>query len=115
MNPNRNHIEEELVKKWESEAKWNLIQFDGEKIRRKASEQAKEMNLNQVCLCFQALARDERGFWMRICDPVFSNTINNVKSALVGELKICRMSTFTSSCTGGQEVFLFVEKVCKSM
>lgn len=80
-----------------------------------AKSLSKNMNLNQVCLCFRAYIKNEvDNTWTSICDPVYSDPINNLKSALVGELKICRMSTFTSPCNGGQEVFLFVEKVCKS-
>ena len=36
------------------------------------------------------------------------------ESALTGELKICRLSTTVSGVDGGEEVFMFVEKVCKS-
>lgn len=36
------------------------------------------------------------------------------ESALTGELKICRIDKFTSSCEGGEEVFLLVERVGKS-
>lgn len=84
-------------------------------IQRNAEKQSKEMNLNQVCLCFQAYIRNEiDNMWIKICDPVYSNVVNNLKSALFGELRITRMSTYTSQASGGQEVFMFVEKVCKS-
>lgn len=36
------------------------------------------------------------------------------ESALTGELKICRIDKYTSSCEGGEEVFILVEKVSKS-
>lgn len=84
-------------------------------IEKEAETQSKEMNLNQVCLCFQAYIRnDSDNSWVRICDAVYSNVVNNMKSALTGELRINRMSTYTSPAEGGQEVFMFVEKVCKS-
>ena len=74
------------------------------------------MNLNQVCLCFQAYYRNEAdNRWEKICEPVYSNTINNMKSALTGELRITRMSSMASLAAGGEEIYLFVEKVCKSM
>lgn len=36
------------------------------------------------------------------------------ESALTGELKITRLSTNISEANGGEDVFLFVEKVGKS-
>lgn len=36
------------------------------------------------------------------------------ESALTGELKICRLSATVGNVDGGEEVFMFVEKVCKS-
>lgn len=81
-------------------------------IEKKATEYSKDMNLNQVCLCFEAFIWNESQ-WLKICEPVFSNTINNMKSSQVGELKICRMSKCQSPATGGEEIFLFVEKVSR--
>jgi Rel/ankyrin family protein len=43
-----------------------------------------------------------------------SNVDIFVESALTGELKICRIDKYTSSCEGGEEVFILVEKVSKS-
>lgn len=37
-----------------------------------------------------------------------------IESALTGELKITRLSTNVSEANGGEDVFLFVEKVGKS-
>lgn len=81
-------------------------------IEKKAIEYSKDMNLNQVCLCFEAFAWNGTQ-WLRVSQPVFSNTINNMKSSQVGELKICRMSKCQSPATGGEEIFLFVEKVSR--
>lgn len=81
-------------------------------IEKKAVEYSKEMNLNQVCLCFEAFIWNDSQ-WLPVAQPVFSNTINNMKSSQVGELKICRMSKCQSPATGGEEVFLFVEKVSR--
>uniref|UniRef100_A0AAG5DBR2 RHD domain-containing protein n=1 Tax=Anopheles atroparvus TaxID=41427 RepID=A0AAG5DBR2_ANOAO len=80
-----------------------------------AAQMARTMNLNQVCLCFQAFEVDPASNrWKPLGEPVYSNPINNMKSALTGELKICRLSTAVSSVDGGEEVFMFVEKVCKN-
>lgn len=37
------------------------------------------------------------------------------ESALTGELKIVRMDHVTTSCQGGQEIYILVEKVTKSI
>lgn len=109
-------IPDELVPKMIKIEEYNrqsgLTDFDIERLRREALEEAKSMNLNQVCLCFQAFA-SVNGNWQEICDPVYSQTINNIKSALTGELKICRVSTTVSPVSGSQEVYLLVEKVNK--
>ncbi|XP_023718045.1 nuclear factor NF-kappa-B p100 subunit isoform X3 [Cryptotermes secundus] len=81
-------------------------------IRAEAEAEAKKMNLNSVCLCFEAFVR-ENGVMQPICLPVFSSPINNMKSALTGELKICRIDKHVSSCLGNEEVFILVEKVGK--
>lgn len=115
----KRHIKEELYKKIRKELKFSqnreLTTAELTAIQRDAEKQSKVMNLNQVCLCFQAYIKNEiDNVWIKICEPVFSNVINNLKSALFGELRITRMSTYTSQASGGQEVFMFVEKVCKS-
>lgn len=92
-----------------------LTKAEEDAIERDAEKQSKEMNLNQVCLSFQAFIRnDADNKWVKLCEPVYSNVVNNMKSALTGELRITRMSTYTSPVEGKQEVFMFVEKVCKS-
>uniref|UniRef100_A0A182QGU8 RHD domain-containing protein n=1 Tax=Anopheles farauti TaxID=69004 RepID=A0A182QGU8_9DIPT len=86
-----------------------------EQMRKDAEQMARAMNLNQVCLCFQAYRVEVgTGRWVPLCEPVYSNAINNMKSALTGELKICRLSSTVSGVEGGEEVFMFVEKVCKN-
>lgn len=115
----KRHIKDALYKKLRAEHEFSenrkLTTADLAAIQRDAEKQSKEMNLNQVCLCFQAYIRNEvDNMWIKICDPVYSNVVNNLKSALFGELRITRMSTYTSQASGGQEVFMFVEKVCKS-
>lgn len=115
----KKHIKEELFKKILAEQEFakNREMTTAEKleIKKSTETQFKEMNLNQVCLCFQAFIKDEvENVWVTICLPVYSNVINNMKSALTGELRITRMSAFAGPASGGQEVFMFVEKVCKS-
>ncbi|KAJ9583105.1 hypothetical protein L9F63_022548, partial [Diploptera punctata] len=76
-------------------------------IRAEAEAEAKKMNLNSVCLCFEAFTR-EHGVLQPICNPIFSSAINNMR-----ELKICRIDKHVSSCAGNEEVFILVEKVGK--
>lgn len=97
----------------EYETQRDLTQMELERIKKRAAEEAKTMNLNQACLCFQAFGVNNSGVWGELCKPVYSQPINNIKSALTGELKICRVSTNVSASTGGQEVYLLVEKVNK--
>lgn len=101
-----------MIKMREYETQMHLNQFEKSQLKQEATEEAKNMNLNQVCLCFQAFAY-ENGIWQELCDAVYSQTINNIKSALTGELKICRVNTTVSPASGDQEVYLLVEKVNK--
>ena len=43
----------------------------------------------------------------------FTNAINNLKNPSTGELKICRISAFSGSVVGGDEIFIFIERVKK--
>lgn len=115
----KKHIKTELSMKMRLEKEFELSRpvtlAEVAAIEKEAGKQAKDMNLNQACLCFQAFIKNEAdNAWVRICDPVYSNVVNNLKSAPFGLLKIARMSTCNSPAKGGQEVFMFVEKVCKS-
>lgn len=115
----KRHIKAELSVKMRLEKEFELNRqltlAEISAIEKEAGKQSKEMNLNQACLCFQAFIKNEvDNNWVRICDPIYSNVVNNLKSAPYGLLKISRMSTCNSPAKGGQEVFMFVEKVCKS-
>ncbi|CAO1332555.1 unnamed protein product [Diamesa tonsa] len=116
----KRYIKNELFKKKKAEKEFEffpvqLTQSEINELDREAERETKIMNLNQVCLCFQAYYRNDAGNrWEKICEPVYSNTINNMKSALTGELRITRMSSMASLAAGGEEIFLFVEKVCKN-
>uniref|UniRef100_A0A2M4AE14 Putative ipt domain of the transcription factor nfkappab n=1 Tax=Anopheles triannulatus TaxID=58253 RepID=A0A2M4AE14_9DIPT len=112
-------IGEELYKKLRKHRLTELnrepTQREEELMLKEANAMARTMNLNQVCLCFQAYRVElATGQWVPLCEPVYTNAINNMKSALTGELKICRLSATVGSADGGEEVFMFVEKVCKN-
>uniref|UniRef100_A0A2M4BAT5 Putative ipt domain of the transcription factor nfkappab n=1 Tax=Anopheles marajoara TaxID=58244 RepID=A0A2M4BAT5_9DIPT len=112
-------IGEELYKKLRKHRQIELnrepTQREEELMLKEANAMARTMNLNQVCLCFQAYRIElATGQWVPLCEPVYTNAINNMKSALTGELKICRLSATVGSVDGGEEVFMFVEKVCKN-
>ncbi|XP_055533434.1 nuclear factor NF-kappa-B p110 subunit isoform X1 [Wyeomyia smithii] len=115
----KKNIAEELCRKIKKqrmvEMGRDLSLREEHQLQKEAAEMAKTMNLNQVCLCFQVFQVDQvSGRWTQLCEPVYSNPINNMKSALTGELKICRLSSTFGSVDGGEEVFMFVEKVCKN-
>lgn len=115
----KKNIAEELCKKIKRqravEMNREISLREEHQLQKEAAEMAKTMNLNQVCLCFQAFQVDPAsGLWQQLCEPVYSNAINNMKSALTGELKICRLSSTAGNVEGGEEVFMFVEKVCKN-
>jgi hypothetical protein len=46
-------------------------------IRAEAEAEARKMNLNSVCLCFEAFVR-ENDILQSICPPIFSEPINNM-------------------------------------
>lgn len=111
----KKYINEELIKKRilekQVELGRGLSTREESKIKLLADQEARTMNLNQVCLCFQAY-RVENNKWIKLCET-FSNPINNMKSALTGELKISRLSTICSSASGGDDLIILVEKVGK--
>lgn len=111
----KKYINEELIKKriLEKQVEYGrgLSTREESKIKLLADQEARTMNLNQVCLCFQAY-RVENNKWIKLCET-FSNPINNMKSALTGELKICRLSSAVSSAAGGEDLIILVEKVGK--
>jgi len=68
--------------------------------------------LNTVVLGFEAF-RVENGIYIPLCTMAFTNPINNLKNPSTGELKICRISAFSGSVSGGDEIFIFIERVKK--
>ncbi|XP_018307507.1 nuclear factor NF-kappa-B p105 subunit isoform X1 [Mycetomoellerius zeteki] len=118
----RRHVKDEIVRKLREEAleerkrsniDATLNLRDDAQIKADAEQYQKTINLNSVSLCFQGFIKDEHNIMRPITAPVYSNSVNNLKSALTGELKICRIDKYTSSCEGGEEVFILVEKVSK--
>ncbi|XP_071645479.1 nuclear factor NF-kappa-B p110 subunit isoform X1 [Temnothorax longispinosus] len=118
----RRHIKDEILRKLREEVleerkrsniNATLSLRDDAQIRADVEQYQKVINLNSVALCFQGFIKDVHNIMRPITAPVYSNPINNLKSALTGELKICRIDKFTSSCEGGEEVFILVEKVSK--
>ncbi|XP_050343891.1 nuclear factor NF-kappa-B p110 subunit isoform X2 [Nymphalis io] len=84
--------------------------YNENKLRVRCENEAKNINLNIVRLKFSAhdLLTDKE-----ICPPVFSEPIHNMKSAATNDLKICRISRYCGRPKGGDDVFIFVEKVNK--
>ncbi|KAH8244668.1 hypothetical protein KR026_010792, partial [Drosophila bipectinata] len=84
-----------------------------QELHQETEREAKDMNLNQVRLCFEAFKIEENGAWVQLANPVYSNPINNRKSAQTGELRIVRLSKPTGGVMGNDELILLVEKVSK--
>lgn len=51
-------------------------------LRIQAENEAKNMNLNKVCLCFEAFHCIDDN-WVSICEPVLSNPINNMSESII--------------------------------
>lgn len=82
-------------------------------LEKEAKIEAGKIDPNKVKLCFQAFCRGPLGQVFHVCEEIFSDTIQNMKSAETGELKICRMDRVAGCCSGKDEIFILVEKVCK--
>lgn len=79
----KKNIAEELCKKIKRqravEMNREISLREEHQLQKEAVEMAKTMNLNQVCLCFQAFQVDPvSGMWQQLCEPVYSNAINNM-------------------------------------
>ncbi|VEN47308.1 unnamed protein product, partial [Callosobruchus maculatus] len=119
----KKNIVGELVRKkskiWKETIAYNegkqrdLSSKEEEEIKRLAEAESKSINLNIVCLRFDAFVK-RNGILFPICDPIYSQGINNLKSAETGDLKIVRLDKIVSPAKGGEEVFIFVERVKKN-
>lgn len=78
----KKYIADELLKKKvlekQIELGRELTHRDNQQIKQQVEQEAKNMNLNQVCLCFQAFTVDSNSMWQKLCNPVYSNPINNM-------------------------------------
>ncbi|CAH0554865.1 unnamed protein product [Brassicogethes aeneus] len=118
----KKNIVSELMKKKTNLKKEAIARNEGVKrdlnkkevhdIKQEAESECKSINLNIVCLRFDAF-EDIEGVLYPICKPIFTHGINNLKSALTGELKIVRMDHCTSPAKGNREIFILVERVTK--
>ncbi|CAB3236845.1 unnamed protein product, partial [Arctia plantaginis] len=79
-------------------------------LQTRCENMAKTINLNIVRLKFSA---HDVHTGEEICAPVFSEPIHNMKSAATNDLKICRISRTSGSASGGEDIFILVEKVNK--
>ncbi|KAH8383823.1 hypothetical protein KR009_010659, partial [Drosophila setifemur] len=114
----KKYIRDELLKKKTDRlvfqmGRRELSTKEVQELHQETEREAKDMNLNQVRLCFEAFKIEENGALVQLTPPVFSNPINNRKSAQTGELRIVRLSKPTGGVMGNDELILLVEKVSK--
>ena len=87
---------------------------DPEEVQLKsdAANMAREVTekLNTVVLGFEAF-RVENGIFVPLCAMAFTNPIKNQKNPSTGKLKIFRISASSGSVRGGEEIFIFIERV----
>ncbi|KAG6455387.1 hypothetical protein O3G_MSEX009193 [Manduca sexta] len=84
--------------------------FNKKELEAHCERMSKEIDLNIVRLKFSAHDIDTG---IEICRPVFSEPIYNLKCASTNDLKICRISRCYGRPRGGEDIFIFVEKVNK--
>ncbi|XP_023306641.2 nuclear factor NF-kappa-B p110 subunit [Lucilia cuprina] len=106
-------VEELLKKKRKRLGREVLTTKEDQELYKQTEKEAKDMNLNQVRLCFEAFRIEDNKSYTPIAAPVYSNPINNRKSAQTGELRITRLSIATGNVAGGDDLILLVEKVSK--
>lgn len=83
----KKYIADELLKKKvlerQIETGRELTHRENQQIKQQVEQESKTMNLNQVCLCFQAYTIDGNTMWKKLCDPVYSNPINNMSELIL--------------------------------
>ncbi|KAF9806827.1 hypothetical protein SFRURICE_015920 [Spodoptera frugiperda] len=87
-----------------------MQEYQYELKRLQCESMARTINLNIVRLKFSA---HDVVTGQEICEPVFSEPIHNMKSAATNDLRICRISRSSGIASGGEDVFILVEKVNK--
>jgi len=90
-----------------------LVENEKKQLYAEAEKLAKSIDLSAVRLCFQAFLPDESEKLTRSLPPVYSVPIYDQKAAHAGQLRICRISSSSSSVNGDEEVFLLCDKVQK--
>ncbi|XP_078577354.1 nuclear factor NF-kappa-B p105 subunit-like [Branchiostoma floridae x Branchiostoma japonicum] len=90
-----------------------ITEQDKKQITKESQDQAKQMDLSAVRVCFQAFLQDENGAYTRTLAPVISDAVFDSKAPNASTLKICRMDRHSGCVTGGDEVFLLCDKVQK--
>ncbi|CAG9760975.1 unnamed protein product [Ceutorhynchus assimilis] len=102
-------LKKELIARCEGMRR-ELTANEIEEIRVLAVRKSRDINLNAVCLRFDAFFV-RNGILYSICPPIFSHGIINLRSPLTGDLKIVRMNRCVSHAEGGEEIFLLVERL----
>lgn len=78
----KKYISDELYRKLKTEQQSHGLELSYRQetqLRERAERESKSMNLNQVCLCFEAWTEDPNGPGLiQICEPVYSKCINNM-------------------------------------
>lgn len=108
----KKYVPEILFKRMLEEENLNMEERE---LKRLAGGRAKVMNLNCVKIRFEAVCfihDQDKMKDVSLCS-VFSEPVANQRSPKDGDLKICRMSRFSGSASGGDEVFLLCSKVDK--
>lgn len=81
----KKHIADELYRKLKAQEQsrgMELSYRQETQLKEKAERESKSMNLNQVCLCFQAMIENSNGQGLvPICEPVYSKCINNLSES----------------------------------
>lgn len=78
----KKYITDELFRKLKAQEQsrgMELSYRQESQIKDRADRESKSMNLNQVCLCFEAFVESPGGAGLvPICEPVYSRCINNM-------------------------------------
>lgn len=81
------------------------------KLRDRAKEIQKSINMSARRLCFMTFIPDQSGKFCQLLEPVYSGEIIDGKKKEGAPLKIIRLSHVAGSVDGGKEVWLLSDKV----
>lgn len=117
VHEKKSKIEENIFQKLET-AKMNkkgqeLSADEFSLLKLEAEEQARDIDLNKACLCFEAFVENEIDKTLvQICEPVYSNTIRNTfKRAFKEDLVIKHMTPCQDSAMGGSKGIILCNPV----